>query len=302
MRTIFIGNGINRLTEGYSWESLLNDLEEKFLGSETIKYKDNKPFTLLFEELSFLSRSRKKANEMKMKNRIADLSKNIKLNSYHTNIMKLNFNNIITTNYDYNFENSTTYNWQSENNPKETRYSLFRKKTYNNKNVWHIHGEIDKPKTIALGYEQYAGLLQRTRSHLTDGNTYKGFNHAVKSIFTFKKVYDFENSNDVFSWIDIFIRDDIHILGYSLDFSEIDLWWLIIYKEKLRTVTISKITETKRLPIGKTLYYFFYKEDSEYKIYLPKLSLLKSFGIEVIEKKVNNYKNGYDTFIENWNS
>lgn len=32
------------------------------------------------------------------------------------------------------------------------------------------------------------------------------------------------------SWIDAFVLGDVYILGFGMDFSEADLWWLIEYK------------------------------------------------------------------------
>jgi hypothetical protein len=38
----------------------------------------------------------------------------------------------------------------------------------------------------------------------------------------------------VYSWIDIFLRDDIHIIGIILDYTEIDLWWILYEKARQR--------------------------------------------------------------------
>ena len=34
------------------------------------------------------------------------------------------------------------------------------------------------------------------------------------------------------SWIDKFILDDVYFLGFGLDYSEIDLWWLLQRKHR----------------------------------------------------------------------
>ena len=36
----------------------------------------------------------------------------------------------------------------------------------------------------------------------------------------------------VYSWLDVFLRDDIHIVGLGLDCTEIDLWWAVTYKAR----------------------------------------------------------------------
>lgn len=138
-KTLLIGNGLNRLSDdGSSWNNLLNKLAGKPKTNHEVEIRNAKPFTLWFEEIS-------SKNDVKLlKKNISDhLIKSIKPNNYHDKIMLLGYKNIITTNYDYNLENSSMDKWISNNSARETYYSLFRKRSSRDKNIWHIHGELD---------------------------------------------------------------------------------------------------------------------------------------------------------------
>ena len=43
----------------------------------------------------------------------------------------------------------------------------------------------------------------------------------------YKVLQDSEKEIYIKSWIDAFILGDVYIVGYGLDWSEMDLWWLI---------------------------------------------------------------------------
>ena len=86
--------------------------------------------------------------------------------------------------------------------------------------------------------------------------------------------------------------DDVYILGLTLDYTEIDLWWLMIFKERLKRET--------GVLYGNTTYYKFYLHTVDKKEE-AKLSIMESFGINVIREDVGkNYENAgaaYDVFI-----
>ncbi len=156
-QVLFIGNGINRLSDdGTSWEGLLNEIASMPRTQHEVEVRNAKPFTLWFEEMSSQNHIRG------LKEWISDyLENSIKANDCHEAIINLNFEHIITTNYDYVLENCSAENWESNNSAKETYYSLFRRHTSRNKNIWHIHGELNTPSTIMLGHDQYIGYTQR---------------------------------------------------------------------------------------------------------------------------------------------
>ena len=99
----------------------------------------------------------------------AALKTGLKPNKIHSEIMSLDAENILTTNYDYNLENATELVWKSNMAAREKYYSLFRRRSSGAKHVWHIHGEVNNVGSIMLGHEQYANYLNKIRNFLTNG-------------------------------------------------------------------------------------------------------------------------------------
>ena len=213
-------------------------------------------------------------------------------------LLNMNFDYILTTNYTYEAEcavlnspeikisliNSTHYlrenryfndNREYSNNETEqhrVEIDTLQKyenliSTYNdieNKKIWHIHGEAAYPNTMVLGYSAYAQLL----------HTYM------------KKIEDPENG-----WLNAFVNGDVYILGFGMDFAEIDLWWLLQHK-----------SETWKKRKGKkpdTLYFNpqpYYPDSSAILQYTQgatewcKIKMLRSCGVKIKNIRFNNIK------------
>jgi len=293
VEVLLLGNGINRLSQDYSWENLLEDLIACLGKKHTIQFREEKPFTLLYEEIYLRARKSSGKKEIRLKEKIAELVRNLKANEFHTKLLNIGVRHIITSNYDYNLEKSSMdYNGKNANLLKETKYNLFRRREANNIYIWHIHGEAEVPNSITLGLEHYVGYLQKMRNYLTDKiiSKQKEGNKEISSPIK-ENLLDFEKSNGIYSCVDLFIKNNVHIIGFSLDYTEIDLWWLIIYKERIRH-------EKNLGRIGKTIYYSFYNKNlkpSEE----AKLSLLESYGVIIRSQNVRgDYKKAYEKFIE----
>ncbi len=288
-KCLMIGNGINLLSgNGQSWIHVLEELAKQAEDVEIMELSDQKPFSLIYEEISVRSKRFKNKNEIELKKHVASLVSGIKPNDYHKKIIESNTKNIITTNYDYSFENSCSNGSSKKSNlAKETKYSNFRRRTVNNKNIWHIHGEAEVPNSITLGYDQYSGTLQKMRNYLTGDR-----NNSETHVSPFKKgIEKFEDTENVFSWLDIFLRDEVHIIGLGFDYTEIDLWWLLSYKARVKL--------NKSLNVGNTTFHFLHDEAISEKE-KAKHSIMKSLGVTVKTTKVNgDYKSAYDDLIKN---
>ncbi len=298
---LLLGNGINRLSNEYSWSELLDDLIKDIGKSEVIKYKEAKPFTLLYEEIYSRALKHLQRKELRLKEKIADLVlRKFMPNAFHAKLLNLDVAHILTTNYDYNLERAVSKTQGKVTNVlKETKYNLFRRREVNGTYIWHLHGEADIPNSITLGHEHYVGYLQKMGNYLKDkiSSTSKGEKKAIrsplqKSIFKQEKFEEFDEATTVYSWVDLFVMHDVYILGLSLDYTEIDLWWLLIFKERLK--------HERRINSGKTSYYCFYPHTRDKKEE-AKLSLLEALGVNVIKKDAGeNYENAgyaYDEFI-----
>ncbi len=286
-KTLFIGNGINKLDSNLSWNEMLKGIINDMDKNNEIPF-ENKPYPLLYEEIYTRGKKYSKYDEKRIKNNIYNLTNKLQSNDYHRKLMDLPVKNIITTNYDYCLENA---NGKIDNNiNKEKKYSLFRKRISGDKAIWHIHGELDIKESLMLGYEHYAGALQKMRNYVTNGISTK--KKVYKSPFCEGKK-DFEKEKH--SWIDIFLRDEIHIVGFRFGFDEIDLWWLLSYRNRL-------ILE-KNKECGDIYYYFLVEVISDKE--KSKLDMLEILGVKlkIIELDRQGgkwqYKKAWDEFIDN---
>jgi len=306
-KILFVGNGINRLSDDISWENLMKDLAGEATRDGKLEFQDKKPFTLLYEEITFKMLDKKGKNaslrevETDLKRKIADRVKNLNVSNFYNTLLKLESTHILTTNYDYSIERSyVENNGEKANLSREVKYNLFRRRKIGDRFVWHIHGEAENPSSITLGYDHYTGQLQKMRNYFAEGipSRRKGQSEErLKSIAKGLKSYEeFEESLEKairerkpFSWIDLFLGYDVHIIGFFLEYSEIDLWWLMVYKEKARR---------KNNWLGQTYYYSIKNGQNEkYKV---KNSLLSSYGVQVktYEVKENkSYQSAYEEII-----
>ena len=224
--SILIGNGINNLSNGQSWEALVQELIAT--SNSKINNINKKPFPLLYEEIYFHSREYYKT-ENHLKRKIGEIVGQIQPNETHKKFMSLNCDNYITTNYDYVLQNCIDDSRVSNHGViKEKRYSLFRHTKIGEKKVWHVHGEINAPRTINLGFEHYGGQLQRLRNYVVNGAAYKKNRNYRRPLHyrILNGTLDFE------SWVDLIYKTDIHIVGLNLGYEETDLWWLFTVRER----------------------------------------------------------------------
>lgn len=285
MATLLIGNGINNLSlPSLSWQDLLGDLIVS-INKENVINLEKKPFLHVYEEIYTRALKYTESNENILKNKIVDSTKRIARNNYHDVILDLRFENILTTNYDYNLSPDV-----SGSKTKETKYSLYRYQEYKDKKIWHIHGELNNPESIMIGYEHYMGSI-----HNIQTNQNKKKDEKKKE-----------------SWVDIFLRDDVYILGLGLDFGEIDLWWLLSYRNRL--ILEDKIPANKIVYIKSKKIETFNNEIIECekrvennikeKEEKAKIEMLQVFGVEIKEFNLadRNYSLFYDeviTFLRN---
>lgn len=283
--SLLIGNGLNQLKGqgGHSWQSVLEELSKLAGKPELANDANVKPFAILYEAIVAAQvLNGDKSAERVVKDNVAHWVTEIPRNDYHERVEGLGCRHILTTNYDYNLGPDA----KSANLKPETKYSVFRRRVQGSSSFWMMHGEAQKPDTIMLGYEHYAGAVQKLRNYL-----YSGKNGPLPYSSPFMKgEEDFDSHGDTYSWVDIFLRDDIHILGLGLDYTEIELWWLIAFKARLKR-------EKKGLNVGSTTFYHIVRGDEKA---AAKTQLLESLGVTVHFRKVQrkNYAVHYDWALD----
>lgn len=287
---LFVGNDINNAVKGNSWNDLVDHLIEKF-SNKIIEHGDDDPFPMLYERiyLNALRSKKIKNGESALKKEIANWTCKIESNGIHQKIMSMNVDHVITTNYEYTLERATN----SGNDTgtmcpefRETRYSLFRRRSVAGKTVWHIHGEIDSPGSINLGYEQYSGYLHYIRDYVVTGKIRPEIGGAL--LIRLQQP-DFK----VRSWVDLLFQRDAFILGFRLDQVEMHLWWLLAYR-------------ARRLAAGnlgrpnKIVYFYpneLLDEGSKFKsVTERRLEMLNDFGVETVGR---DGKPGVDSYYSN---
>ena len=209
-------------------------------------------------------------------------------------ILSLDFDAILTTNYTYEAENvldqkflalkdksrrAATYSLSKGRNRKESSYFI---KTYNNfihngkqTGIWHLHGELRNRSSLILSHDDSEKLCAKIDTYLKEtGKKYKfGIDH-----------YIFE------SWIDYLLFGDVYIIGFGMDYSEYDLWWVLNQRNRYWEHAI-----------GECVFYEPFR-DSLY----SKHQLLEKIGVEVehvnsaFDKHGNcNYSTFYRKAIRN---
>jgi len=278
---ILVGNDINNVSSGYSWSDLLSDLI-KFVGAGGKFSPLKEQFPLFYEEILAFASSSVGKSEHDVKGFIARRVIKMPQNDLHSSFSKLPIDNNLTTNYEFSLEKGLCAKKPSVSNSgavQEQRYSLFRKTTNDQKQFWHIHGDAQRPSSMALGYEHYAGYLQHMRNYVVDGVNYE--NESFKALT--KRLSENGNFQHT-SWVDFFFTHDVHIVALGLDFVEIHLWWLLTYRA--RAAIKRKIETSNRI-----IYYCpKQREDADQ----TKLRLLKGSNVEIkFFDRPNNDKNIY---------
>ncbi len=301
-KAIFFGNGLNRINGGVDWEELLKSLAKD---GSTFKINSN---TLRYEAM-YLSRSihiRKhtpleKITEHEIKEKIAEKLKEEQqgVNEIYKRLANLPISEYITTNYDHSLETALQQEGYNETkiDKSETIYSIHRYRKYCKgnevKRIWHIHGDLDKPQSIMLGYDHYCGSLAK-------------INEYIKGIYSFQhkqgkreKIGKIEErlrkSKDglaVRSWIDLFFAFDIDFIGYGLDLSEIDIWWVL--NKRMR------ILKEQRAKIGNDIT-FHTIENGQENNFEERCEILQTFGVECNNHQLSettcNYATLYDEIL-----
>lgn len=225
---LLIGNGLNRtLGASISWGDLLKDVAQEY----GVDYHGDIPMPMEFERIvnSYLRNSSVPSVETytEFKSKIAEKICATKLprNAIHYKLLDSNADAILTTNYDFFLEYA--FNMDYEHKGRVQRKYLFEP-TSVQKNVafYHLHGMACVPKTICLGYEHYAGIVEKLRSQLNTKEKQQAEKMAIRQVL----VGEVKPKN---TWGERFYTSNIAILGLGLSSCEIDLWWLIAHRAYL---------------------------------------------------------------------
>ena len=210
-----------------------------------------------------------------MKNSVNDFWGHVKPGSeqydYYRKILELPCNDILTTNYGFELE-ETAYETESISQNRVNNITGYLKgrgrykaesslfmytyqsagEKYNDKKIWHIHGHAKNPSSMIIGHGYYGRLLYKIVDYVKqNGDRYR---------------WGKEEIPEIRSWVDSFLFGDVYVLGFSFDFAEMDLWWLLDHKKN------GKYGREN----GKVFFYEPYVESN-----WIKYEMMKSYGAEV---------------------
>jgi hypothetical protein len=265
-KVLLIGNGINNIKQEYRWIDLIQNLINFIGASGQIRVED-KPFPMLYEEIFVEAVKNRKFKEGDIKNFIAKEISHLEPNEVHHRILDLGCDHLLTTNYDLTLEKvflQTTHELKNNGVVRESTFSLFRHYKISQRNFWHIHGDANTAGSITLGYEHYSGYLQQMRNYVANGT---GTAYKIKFSPLVRRLKD--KSFSPASWVDFFFTQDVYIIGLTLDFIEIHLWWLLTFRQRLKLI--------KQVPISNNIVYFY--PDVLAKSIQNKLDLFRSIGV-----------------------
>ena len=334
-RALLIGNGINQLDtlQSFSWGQLLTELKDKFSIDVDL---DNvfKPFPLAFDEMLH-----RKSGVNNFKDKLEILKKNIResvdsqledkrgYNEYHQKIMNLNYDDILTTNYDYSLQKSIESNFLKKKrelarNRREIKYSFKRSYGLPGRRtvVWHIHGELMDTRTyrrvsgnypeksILIGYQHYSEYLQKIQENISGES-------GVQKIENQSLRVRLRNEEQSPFWMDIFFTHNLDIVGQGFDFSENHLWWLINHRANLKRNDGTRGGRSINVNNRIRFFYPVIKELDKNNISEPKAfemiieiknrlakskaisELLKAFHVTTISIECDSFKDFYDKLI-----
>lgn len=231
-QVLLLGNGLNRAFGGESWGKIIEEIWQ----NNKIKFND--VVSLPFPLQAIVGTDDKVetilAGKPKSFYGLEDIGK---LQSSICRLLNIKFDHILTTNYSYEIERvgnpsisqdgEKCKNIMKHTSACERSESKYLLHTYNSlvyegyeNKVWHIHGEMRKPSGVILGHYSYGRLLGKYMEEMKKaGNKYQNSQKNGKTC-------------RIDSWLDAFILGDVYILGFGLDVSEMDLWWLINRKKR----------------------------------------------------------------------
>lgn len=294
---LLIGNGLNLcIKDNLSWGDLLKGIAEEL----HVPYNGSVSMPLEFECIvnRYLSQQSDPTDKIYLviKGKISKIMSDAKLPSdtIHHMIPLLTVDAIMTTNYDNLIEYAydPAYSYKGK---KDKTYLFDATSNSHGISFFHIHGHVDNPKTICLGYEHYMGLVEKMRVAINS----KSEGSEGKRMKIVEALVDPTKRRK--TWDEKFYTDDISIIGLGLSESEVDLWWLLTHRAYLY---YSNYHGARDVLTNKITYYDILDESDEDRLAQKKRIhyLLKNTHVEVIAYTIGkdcvNYEDGYRQILQ----
>lgn len=283
-KAVFLGNGFTRalVWNVPAWGQLIGCFDFSDDVQKAI------PYTFQYE-MNYLGKDKLDEETLKSKicRELPDFGK-VELKDASKNFLRFldenEITDILTTNYDGLVEYlllSQNAKFISQNN-SEKIYSIRRNYVYEyNKKLitlWKVHGDAVAPKSVMLGLDHYCGAIGkmddfikhgRLGGKMTDNPMEMKFSNKTKS--DEKKIATFQFQ----TWVDLFFAATVYFIGFGLDFSETDMWWLLNKRARFK----------EKLEISNDIFFYAPKQQknatkSDIAKVKAKEKVLESFGVQ----------------------
>lgn len=143
--------------------------------------------------------------------------------------------------------------------------------------------ESSNPKSILLGHNHYGSYLAQIKKYISGEYQYPKISGKIGSVPKMELRIP-KPHFELISWIDLFFISDVYIIGFSLDYFEIDLWWILTIRQRL----IKKLGKNE---ISNKIVFYGYCDSG-------KRQLLKSLDVHVFSIESTEFPKQYSEFIK----
>lgn len=294
MKTLFIGNGINRCSsDNVAWDALLTDAAADYslnsIAGVPLPIEFERMAKELSESMLFIDESDNGHNPYDcLKGYIEKQlsTDSLEINDLYKNLASADIDNIITTNYDKVIEKSfPELDWELDGKSAR-RYLTKRTSVSNGCSIYHAHGIAGYPNTMCLGYEHYVDYTKELSNRL--------FSKPKNCPYTPVDRLISEGIRTDAGWADLFFISDVDIVGFGLDYSEVDIWWLLSARAKQMV-----LSEPEMRPRNQIRYWALSGSisSSESPDETKKRELLSGLGVKVCKQPATNYRDGYSRIL-----
>ena len=231
-KVLFLGNGIYRAFHGEieSWNSILNTLFCELLKGKLREMPDCSPI-LKYE---YLHTQVEKNFDSKVANCLKRIYKKPQFLKHCDKINEMiwgHFDTVITTNVDNRLEGiEKSKQWKSTSGRK-WKFSTFRQKTASHEDrdlkIHYVHGEISKYRSICFGLAHYLGEYRNHYETTVEQKFMEKVADDSSTIELSSKYITDQFDSDVLPWSYYIYNNPVDIVGFGLDSSEVDIWWIL---------------------------------------------------------------------------
>lgn len=271
-KLLLIGNGVNRCFEKDSWGKAIENVRKRYGVSLTYDKIKELPYNM-----QIVAASGDNVDDA-MAGYCADLCRDVISDENREFLLSITdgFDDILTTNYSFELEqalgvkpSAASYRRASEQardglTKRQKQMNIHKYHNAGGKRIWHIHGDAAAPSSVVMGHYYYGKLLRAIQERVSEfvpgymGKTARGLTYEPSS------------------WVDMFLIDDVYVIGCALDLCEYDLYYLLCCK--------------KRRNNGSTVTYII--KDGE-ELGAEKKLMFDAYNVKVKKIKAADYKEFY---------